>query len=229
MPLEDLEGTVYIDALNELWPLGTDFPADGDDHLRGIKNVLKNSFPNLTGPITLSQDELNRGSIPAGAVMLFYNAAAPEGWTRVAGITATRALRVVASTEEGGAQGGSDDPIRNDVVVSHTHKVQGNTGGQSVSHAHSGNTNYDGEHNHRIGIKTHYASGSNRTGPAGSDQTSTSGSFIEDESNHRHSFSTGDASVSHSHYTNLTSAVPAGATVGVWTPRYLDVILCKRD
>jgi hypothetical protein len=43
MPLENLEGPdVFIDDLNNAWPLGSDTPAEGDDHLRGIKNVLRN-------------------------------------------------------------------------------------------------------------------------------------------------------------------------------------------
>ena len=43
MPLENLEGPdAFIDDLNNAWPLGSDTPSEGDDHLRGIKNVLRN-------------------------------------------------------------------------------------------------------------------------------------------------------------------------------------------
>lgn len=43
MPLENLEGPdVFVDDLNNAWPLGSDTPQEGDDHLRGIKNVLRN-------------------------------------------------------------------------------------------------------------------------------------------------------------------------------------------
>ena len=48
MALEDLTGTKYIDALNSANPVGaTDAKNQGDDHMRGIKNVLKNTFPNI--------------------------------------------------------------------------------------------------------------------------------------------------------------------------------------
>ena len=56
---EDLTGTKYIDDLNELWPLGSDDPVKGDDHIRGIKNVLVDSFPGITGAVTATHTELN--------------------------------------------------------------------------------------------------------------------------------------------------------------------------
>lgn len=54
MPLEDLTGpSKFINALNSLNPDGaTDRINEGDDHLRGIKNVLINTFPNITAAIT---------------------------------------------------------------------------------------------------------------------------------------------------------------------------------
>lgn len=43
MPLEDLTGSdKFPDDLNAAWPLGSDSPSEGDNHLRGIKNVLRN-------------------------------------------------------------------------------------------------------------------------------------------------------------------------------------------
>jgi len=43
MPLEDIEGPgKFPDDLNSAWPLGSDTPSEGDDHLRGIKNVIRN-------------------------------------------------------------------------------------------------------------------------------------------------------------------------------------------
>ena len=48
MPLEDLTGpNVFLSDLEKLWPLGSDEKNQGDDHLRGIKNVLGNSFPTV--------------------------------------------------------------------------------------------------------------------------------------------------------------------------------------
>jgi len=60
MPLEDLIGPdKFPDALVRDWPLGADVKSEGDDHLRGVKNVIKNTFPNLTGAVTPTEDELN--------------------------------------------------------------------------------------------------------------------------------------------------------------------------
>jgi microcystin-dependent protein len=43
MPLEDMTGPdKFPDAYNNAWPLGSDSPSQGDDHLRGVKNVQIN-------------------------------------------------------------------------------------------------------------------------------------------------------------------------------------------
>ena len=60
MGLETLTGTVYIDALNSANPVGaSDAISEGDDHIRGIKNVLLLSFPAVTGAVTSTHTELN--------------------------------------------------------------------------------------------------------------------------------------------------------------------------
>lgn len=58
--LEDLTGTKYIDSLVATNPASGDVKGEGDDHLRGIKNVIANTFPNITGAITSTQAELNK-------------------------------------------------------------------------------------------------------------------------------------------------------------------------
>ncbi len=61
MALEDLTGaSKYINALVATNPVGaTDSRRQGDDHIRGVKNVLLNTFANITGAVTATQDELN--------------------------------------------------------------------------------------------------------------------------------------------------------------------------
>lgn len=51
--------SIYIDDLNPSYPLGADQKAQGDDHLRLIKRVLKNTFPNISGSVTLTHNEIN--------------------------------------------------------------------------------------------------------------------------------------------------------------------------
>jgi hypothetical protein len=59
MALEDLTGTKYIDDLNSSNPAAGDNVSEGDDHIRGIKNVLKVTLPNVTGAVTPTHTELN--------------------------------------------------------------------------------------------------------------------------------------------------------------------------
>lgn len=60
MALENLIGpNVFISNLVRTNPAIDDPVSQGDDHLRGIKNVTLNSFPNITGAVTLTQAQLN--------------------------------------------------------------------------------------------------------------------------------------------------------------------------
>jgi hypothetical protein len=60
MALENLTGpSVYISALVRTNPAIDDPISQGDDHLRGIKNVTLNTWPNITGPVTVTQSQLN--------------------------------------------------------------------------------------------------------------------------------------------------------------------------
>ena len=59
MALEDLTGAKYIDSLNSANPAVGDNVSEGDDHIRGIKNVLKYSFPNIDGAVNATDAELN--------------------------------------------------------------------------------------------------------------------------------------------------------------------------
>lgn len=50
----------FINAFVNTNPVGaTDPKSQGDDHLRGIKNILINTFPNITGAVTATQAQLN--------------------------------------------------------------------------------------------------------------------------------------------------------------------------
>ena len=50
MALEDLTGSgKFITSLVPANPSSNDDRREGDDHIRGIKNVLRNTFPGLDG------------------------------------------------------------------------------------------------------------------------------------------------------------------------------------
>lgn len=247
MPLEDLTGSQTINNMNPAWPLGSDLPDAGDDHLRGIKNAVQNTFPNITGPVTLSDAEINRGSIPVGSVLPFYQAAAPSGWERVTGMTQTFGLRIVASATAGGVGGGTDDPVVNDKVPSHTHGMSFSSGTESADHSHafsgvSGYMNQNASHNHGISDPGHShkygatnnAGGSGVWGTIGVGtqfDTGAAGTGItiaSKDTNHTHNFSgsSGGRSVAHSHV--VSGDTNANGSAANWTPRYLDMILCRR-
>lgn len=61
MALEDLTGLKYINSLVATNPVGnTDKVQTLDDHIRGIKNTLLNTFPNVTGAVTATHTELSK-------------------------------------------------------------------------------------------------------------------------------------------------------------------------
>ena len=57
-----LETSTYVDGLNTSNPAATDGLAQADDHIRLIKTVLKNTFPNLNGAVTATPADLNNTS-----------------------------------------------------------------------------------------------------------------------------------------------------------------------
>lgn len=55
-----LEAAVRIEQLDPANPVGgVDQVSQGDDHLRMIKQCLRNSFPNFTGAVTVTDAQLN--------------------------------------------------------------------------------------------------------------------------------------------------------------------------
>lgn len=78
-----LETASNISQLNPANPSGSDRVHQGDDHIRLLKAVLKATFPNITGPVTATQGQLNKDyTLPTGLIMAWYGDAAsvPAGW-----------------------------------------------------------------------------------------------------------------------------------------------------
>lgn len=187
---------------------------------------------------------LNKGNpeIPSGSRMVFYQAAAPTGWTKVTGID-NRALRVVDGT--GGGTGGSvgfstlfgrtatDDhtltaaemPVHNHggatgtVSNDHTHPFSGTTSAESANHVHG-----------------YTAPGALQAAAAGADflalTSAVSAALTGGTSaNHSHTYSgwTGGISTNHSH--TISNAGSGGSHSHNIDMRvtYIDVIVCERD
>lgn len=142
MSLESLTGSsVYIDSLVVTNPVGASDPkGEGDDHLRGIKNTLKNTFPNITGPVTATHTEINKldgfggtladktgfsssddviDNFPSGTLMLFQQTAAPTGWTKQTTHN-DKALRVVSGTASSGGADAYSTVFARTATDSHT-------------------------------------------------------------------------------------------------------------
>ena len=224
MPLENPAGQPYINDLNEDWPLGTDYPSDGDNHIRLIKDAIKATFPNITGPVTFTQDELNRGSVPSGSVMLFYQSAAPVGWTRTTGIGTNYWIVILPTTSSGGYAGGTDDPLLNNKVPTHEHTVSGTTHINSVGHVHYVSLG-GGGHEHTYGG----GQAAVVPGGAGAMQVGNGAYLTGGGGGHTHAGSSGGQDANHVHAITLNTGAPHTGVTGNWVPRYLAHIMCTKD
>ena len=149
--------------------------------------------------------ELNVGAFPSGTQLLFYQASAPSGWTKVTGV-GNRVVKIVEDTS-GGTTGGTNnfsDTFKS--LSTNSVSTSGTVGGTSLSvaqlakHTHttlgsSSSSGYDAAN-----YFEHSSLSSTSTGSTGSNQS------------HSHSF-TGS---SHSHTVNLSV-------------KYINVIVCRKD
>lgn len=89
-----LESAQYVSQLVATNPLSTDSVSQADDHLRLIKLTLFNTFPNLSGPVTATQDQLN-SPVPQGGIILWSGviSAIPPGYVICDGTNGTPDLR----------------------------------------------------------------------------------------------------------------------------------------
>ncbi len=110
MALESLTGSaVFIDSLVVTNPLITDQKLQGDDHIRGIKQTLRNTFRNVAASVNASAGELNAlvgATVSAGELNVLSGVQAltknqlvymPSGAAAFAGLSVGAALSVNAS------------------------------------------------------------------------------------------------------------------------------------
>lgn len=131
---------LYIQDLDEATPIGVSgVESAGDDEIRTIKSAIANTFPNIAGVVTATQDEIN-GAVfwGSGTKMVFYQAAAPTGWTQdvSAGLNDS-ALRLVSGAT-GGSTAGTNS-VFTGVANTDSHAL---TVPQMASHGHT----YSGQH-----------------------------------------------------------------------------------
>lgn len=127
-----LETSVYINGLVPTNPTGTDGRAQGDDHIRLLKKTIRNTFPNINGPVTANQEQINlavSSYVPRGCILMWTGNNVPDGWALCDGTNSTPDLRgrfVMAANAEHplGEMGGTS---------THAHIV--NIGGTALTEA----------------------------------------------------------------------------------------------
>lgn len=222
-----LETATYIDDLQANWPANTDAVSAGDDHIRLIKKVLQNTFPYVTGAVGVSDVVLTRGAVPIGSVTVFYQAAAPTGWSRV-NVANSRCLRVVPTGSSGGGSGGTDDPVVNAKVsahnhaiditsevqnANHTHSLSGNTTGNESLHTHglsAAVTHYSGEHAHYVNLTSGATATVSNSGNIPSGGSGGNAALTYPNVTHVHSVA-GNTNTAGEHYHYLSGNTDAGA------------------
>lgn len=92
MPVETF---TYISSLVASNPPSSDGLAQADDHIRGIKSVLKNTFPNINNAVNASDEEFNQLNTKTftGDGWTFQGDVTLQSDTTVARLTATEYLK----------------------------------------------------------------------------------------------------------------------------------------
>jgi hypothetical protein len=95
-----IESVTYIDDLNTANPAAGDAKSEGDDHIRNIKTALKNTFPNVDGAISATDNDLSRvaganaATLTLGANASGVGTASPSEEWDVVNAAATATIRV---------------------------------------------------------------------------------------------------------------------------------------
>jgi len=184
-----LETATYITDLVSTNPLGTDSKAQGDNHIRLLKEVLKTQFPNLgSAAVTATAAELNllAGGIfniiyPVGTIYESTSSANPS--TYFTGTTWVRYGNGRVTVGQDSSDGSFDSV--NDTGGAKTVAL---TSAQMPSHTHSfsGTTSSNGSHSHTYTYE--YARGSGISGAADGASSMVTGT-TSTVGNHNHTFS----------------------------------------
>ena len=154
-----LETAQYISGLVQTNPTSTDTVSQADDHIRLIKKVLKDTFPNINGPVTATPSQLN-SAVPTGFIGMWSGSLAtvPTGWGLCDGTSGRPDLRDrfivgAGSTYAVGATGGANSVSLVEAnIPSHSHTFSG-SGLASAAGAHS-HTITDPGHSHNYQSQT---------------------------------------------------------------------------
>jgi len=238
MATEDLTGTKYIDDLVETNPTGSDFRWDGDDHVRGVKNTLKLTFPNLNGPVNATPAEINLMAgltalpegLESGTIAVFDQASAPTGWTQDTTTSNLTGSTVRIETGTGGGAVGGTHNLESAPSLDHTHADTFSAAAATITASQMR------QHNHMMFI----GSDSSDSTP---DITTTYGIHQRntDSNNTNYNYDMAGAAVnptvgrstsagsgtSHTH--SFSGSITAQNAINEFRPYYFTVILCEKD
>ena len=158
MALEDLTGTKYLDDLVATNPAAGDDVSEGDDHIRGIKNVLKTTFPSIDGAITATDTELNYVDGVTSAIQTQIDSKTTNA-THSGEVTGATALTIADNVVDEANLKVSNAPTNGYFLSTQS----GDTGGLTWAEVASGNTTSNGlyEHAHTISSNYSITSGNN--------------------------------------------------------------------
>ena len=230
MPLETAS---YINGLVATNPASTDTVSQADDHIRLIKQVLKDTFPNLNAPVTATPAQLN-AAVPTGFIGMWSGSVAsiPSGWALCDGTSGRPDLRNrfivgAGSSYSPGATGGADSvSLTTANLPSHSHSFSGNTGGHSNDHAHYFVTSSVGDHTH--GYTATYRTSGFDVEDGNSFVLYEAGATTSGAGAHNHDGWTGGVNSNHTHgFSGNTSAVGSGSAIENRPPYYALAFIIK--
>lgn len=200
-----LESGNLINQLVTSNPTGADPRRQGDDHLRLLKSVLKNTFQGSLGtgfdaPITADPADLNRTAvesnwIPSGVIVMWNGTIAtiPTGWQLCDGTGGSPDLRnrfvIGADADAGGTDdvgdtGGSRNATGATVTAAHSL-----TSSQIPNHIHQIRLTTVGSSNTGAGTAGLGLAGGGSTNRLGTEQSTTDGGGGTTGAGHTHNIS----------------------------------------
>ncbi len=208
-----IESASFVNQLNQAYPAATDGVKEGDDHIRLVKKVLKDTFPNVGAAVTKTAAELNYmpREFPIGGIIMWSGAigSLPTNFVLCNGQTVARSDgagnittpdlrdRFIVGAGLGysvGATGGANGIfLTESQLPPHNHNF-GGSGTTSSAGSHSHTINDPGHSHTYLSIDTAGTGTMNVAGPSfgyGYTGSSQTGISINANGSHTHSFSFG--------------------------------------